>query len=178
MLYTRKGDNGASGLFGTKKRLPKNSLVYDALGTLDELNSLLGICRLFTASISGEISFQKGIRDAQEALFIIQAELAGSDKHIDKVRVKDLEDVIDHIETIIGNPHSFVIPGATAVSAFLDYARTVTRRAERSVIAVTATQKVSDESVAYLNRLSSLLYAFARYAAAKEGAKEVSPSYQ
>ncbi len=177
MLYTRKGDNGASGLFGTKKRLPKNSLVYDALGTLDELNSLLGICRLFAAGTTGEISFQKEIRDAQEALFIIQAELAGSDKQIDKVRVGALENVIDHIETIIGNPHAFVIPGATAISAFLDYARTVTRRAERSVIALATKQKVSRESLAYLNRLSSLLYTLARYAAAKEEIKEASPSY-
>lgn len=177
MLYTRKGDNGTSGLFGTKKRLPKNSPAYDALGTLDELNSLLGVCWAYAIDIAGEISIQKEIRSAQEALFVIQAELAGSDKQIGTVQVDALEGTIDSIETLIGNPHAFVISGATAVSAFLDYARAVARRAERSVVTVSAKQKVSVNALAYLNRLSSLLYALARYAAAEEGVKEMSPSY-
>lgn len=177
MLYTRKGDTGTSGLFGTKKRLPKSRPVYDALGTLDELNSLLGICKVYAYDIAGEPLIQKEIQDAQEALFIIQAELAGTDKHIDKKRVETLEDTIDGIEVRIGNPRSFVVPGATVVSAFLDYGRTVARRAERSIIKMGTTRKVSGESLAYLNRLSSLLYALARYAAAKEGVKETAPSY-
>lgn len=177
MWYTRKGDHGTSGLFGTKKRLPKSSPVYDALGTLDELNSLLGICRAYSTDVVGEPFLQKEIQNAQQALFIIQAELAGVDKHIDKGRVKALEDTVDSIEALVGNPHAFVIPGATMISAFLDYARTVTRRAERSITKVAVTRKVSGESLAYINRLSSLLYALARYTAAKEGVKEISPSY-
>lgn len=177
MLYTRKGDNGTSGLFGTKERRPKNNPVYDALGTLDELNSLLGVCRAHAADIASEISIQKEIRSAQEALFIIQAEVAGSDKHIVKTRIDALENTIDNVEILTGNPHAFTIPGATTVSAFLDYARAVARRAERSVVTVSEKQKVSANALAYLNRLSSLLYALARYAAAKEGVREASPTY-
>ena len=177
MLYTRKGDGGTSGLFGTKKRFPKNSPIYDALGTLDELNSLLGVCWAHAEDIMGEISIQKEIRSVQEALFIIQAEIAGSDKQIGTVRVDALESAIDSIETLIGNPHAFTIPGATTLSAFLDYARAVARRAERSFITAHGKRKVSARSLTYLNRLSSLLYALARYAAAKEGVREASPTY-
>jgi cob(I)alamin adenosyltransferase len=177
MLYTRKGDTGTSGLFGTKERFPKNDPVYEALGTLDELNSLLGICRVYATHVDGEIDLQAEIRCAQEALFIIQAELAGSDKHIDATQIEALESIIDGIEGLTGNPHAFVIPGATELSAFLDYARTVARRAERSIIEMSVKKRVSDESLAYINRLSSLLYALARYATAKDGIKEASPTY-
>lgn len=177
MLYTRKGDGGTSGLFGTKERFSKDHPVYEALGTLDELNSLLGICRVSATGTIGGICLRDEIRSAQEALFIIQAELAGSDKHIDSTRVRGIEDVIDKIEVLIGNPNAFVIPGATITSSFLDYARTVARRAERSIVAPSVKQRVSDESLAYLNRLSSLLYALARHAVAEDGTKEASPSY-
>jgi len=177
MLYTRKGDNGMSGLFGTRERFPKNNPVYDALGTLDELNSLLGVCRAYAADITGELSLHKEIQSVQEALFIIQAELAGTDRHIENTRVEALEDTIDGIEACIGNPHAFIIPGATAVSASLDYARAVARRAERTAMAKDVKRRLSNDSLAYLNRLSSFLYALARYAAAKEGAREVSPAY-
>lgn len=177
MLYTRKGDKGMSGFFGTKERLLKDHPVYDALGTLDELNSLLGICRVYAAGFTGEICLQDEIRSVQEALFVIQAELAGSDKCIEIIRVHFLERIIDTIEAHSGNPHAFVIPGATALSAFLDYARTVARRAERSVIKANTNQNVSENSLVYLNRLSSFLYALARYAASEEGGEEISPSY-
>lgn len=177
MLYTRKGDNGTSGLFGTKERFPKNDPVYEALGTLDELNSLLGICRVYANDVGGQIDLPAEIRLAQETLFIIQAELAGSDKHIGTARIEALENVIDGIEAMTGNPHAFVIPGATTLSAFLDYARTVARRAERSIIEGSVRKRLSDESFAYINRLSSLLYALARYATMKEGAEEASPTY-
>ncbi|MBX9907035.1 cob(I)yrinic acid a,c-diamide adenosyltransferase [Patescibacteria group bacterium] len=177
MLYTRKGDSGTSGLFGTKERFSKDHPVYEALGTLDELNSLLGICRVYATGTVGDISLQDEIRSAQEALFIVQAELAGSNKHIDTTRVQGIEAVINKVEVLIGNPHAFVIPGATKLSAFLDYARTVARRAERSIVAPSVKQRVSDESLTYLNRLSSLLYALARYVAAEDDRKEASPSY-
>lgn len=177
MLYTRAGDTGKSGLFGTKERFPKNHPVYEALGTLDELNSLLGICRVYAAGIAGEVALEDEIHEAQEVLFIIQAELAGSDMHLDMARVKEIETVIDTIEALSGNPHAFVIAGATKISAFLDYARTVARRAERTAMTTEVQRTMSDASRAYLNRLSSLLYALARYAASKEGIKEALPSY-
>jgi cob(I)alamin adenosyltransferase len=88
-----------------------------------------------------------------------------------------LESTIDEIERLVGNPHSFLIPGSTETSAYLDYARSLSRRAERRVLDVHAIEYVSSHALIYLNRLSSLLYALARYVARVEMAKELSPSY-
>lgn len=177
MLYTRKGDSGASGLFGTKERFPKDSLIFEALGTLDELNSLLGVCRAYALREKGGAMTEE-IRNVQECLFIIQAELAGADKCITQTQVDELEKAVDRYEAQITNPHAFIVPGATEFSALLDYARAVSRRAERTVIGAQAFRKVSASTGAYLNRLSSLLYALARYTAMKAEAKELPPTYR
>lgn len=176
MLYTRTGDKGTSGLFGTKERLSKDSPVFEALGTVDELNSLLGICRARSNEIKdGRISNE--ILKVQECLFIVQAELAGVPKSLGQSHIDSLEQTIEGFESEIVNPHSFVIPGATELSAFFDYARAVSRKAERSVIAVRSGTLVSPETLAYLNRLSSFLYALARYSVVREDKKETAPSY-
>ncbi|MEK7582029.1 MAG: cob(I)yrinic acid a,c-diamide adenosyltransferase [Patescibacteria group bacterium] len=177
MLYTRKGDSGISGLLGTRGCFPKNSPIYDALGTLDELNSLLGVCRAFSSREKRKIDVAKEIKNIQECLFIVQAELAGSSKSILQTHIEELERAIGEIEALIENPHAFVIPGSNKLSALFDYARSVSRRAERSVLGEQASQKVSSQTRVYLNRLSSLLYALARYSAVLGGVKESSPSY-
>lgn len=176
MLYTRKGDDGTSGLFGTKDRLPKNSPIYDALGSIDELNSLLGICRA-KSELDGYIDVHGEIKKVQESLFIIQAELAGAEKTITQKLIDTLEEATNSFEGRIENPHAFVVPGATELSALLDLARAVSRRAERAVITARQIQPVSSETSAYLNRLSSFLYAVARYTATQARDKEISPSY-
>ena len=107
MLYTRKGDTGTSGLFGSKLRLPKNSPIYEALGTLDELNSLLGLCRASVCGISNKWSpaisaeVLPELLKAQEYIFIIQAELAGAEKSISQSQVDGIEKTIDCIERMI-----------------------------------------------------------------------------
>lgn len=174
MLYTRKGDTGTSGLFGTKERFPKNSPIYDALGTVDELNSLLGLCRARSAF---EPDIVAALMHAQECLFIVQAELAGVEKSITQVHIDTLEHHIELFESKIENPHAFVIPGATEISALFDYARAVSRRAERSVLIVRDSHTIADTTIAYLNRLSSLLYALARCSAQQGTHKEISPTY-
>jgi ATP:cob(I)alamin adenosyltransferase len=175
MLYTRKGDSGTSGLFGTKKRYPKDSALYEALGSVDELNSLLGMCYAH-ARIERQLVIQNELRAAQEALFIVQAEIAGSEERLHQSDVDALERRVNQIEIQFQNPHSFVIPGATELSSILDYARAVGRRTERAIIR-TGEKYCSRETRAYLNRLSSLLYALARYAAHGAGASETGPSY-
>jgi len=175
MLYTRDGDKGTSGLFGTK-RLSKDNPVFEALGTVDELNSLLGICRARSNKMNDALITNE-ILKVQECLFIIQAELAGVPKSLGQCHIDSLEQTIEGFESEIANLHSFVIPGATELSALFDYTRAVSRRAERSVIAVRSGTLVSPETLAYLNRLSSFLYALARYSVVKEGKKEISPSY-
>ena len=177
MLYTRKGDDGTSGLLGTKARFPKNSSVYDALGTLDELNSLLGVCRACSLREQGGVDMSDKIQNVQERLFIIQAELAGAPKSISSEHIKELETTTEKFEKLIENPHAFVISGTTELSALLDYARAVSRRAEREGLDAHITRKISSPTRTYLNRLSSLLYALARYTASIKGTKESSPSY-
>ena len=177
MLYTRKGDGGTSGLFGTKERVPKDSPIYEALGTLDELNSLLGFCRSFAATHRVGVDVPGAILKAQQCLFVAQAEIAGSDEALLQEHVSTLEEIIEEVEARIENPHAFVIPGATELSGLLDYARAVSRRAERTVVAVSRERAISAPTSSYLNRLSSLLYALARYAAMAEGTRESSPDY-
>lgn len=178
-LYTRKGDGGTSGLFGTTERFPKDSPIYEALGAVDELNSLLGVCyavaeRRHPADTD---SIRSAVRAAQEKLFIIQAELAGAEKKILPQDVRELEDTIARLESAGINPHSFIIPGATELSAFFDYARATSRRTERAVIAARSVRPLSADAYAYLNRVSSLLYALARFSAKMEERKELTPSY-
>ncbi len=179
MLFTRKGDDGTSGLFGTPERFPKDAMIFEALGAVDELNSLLGVCFSRAKIIRNKNSLMLGgiVRRAQENLFIVQAELAGAQKTLSKSHVDRLERDIAEIEGHIENPHSFIIPGATELSALFDYARAVSRRAERHVVAARGVRPVSAHTYQYLNRLSSLLYVLARYAALKKGTKEDAPSY-
>lgn len=178
MLYTRKGDSGSAGLFGTKERLPKDSPVYDALGTLDELNSLLGLSYAKTRQ-GGTVPYNilVLIRTVQQHLFIAQAELAGAGKCITQEQIDWMEEVIGGFEGQIENPHTFVIPGTTELSGLFDYARAVARRAERAVIHARSIREVSPTTQAYLNRLSSLLYVIARYMARAANEKESSPEY-
>ena len=186
MLYTGKGDNGTTKIFGCDQRLSKSSTIAEALGALDETNSFLGIVRaklaernitLFAvgAEHAGDI-----IQKIQENLFIIQAEVAGADKMIGGEKIKEAEDLIAEIEKEIPPVTTFIIPGASIESAELDFARTLVRQAERRVVAVAEENlvKISPNTLAYLNRLSSLLYALARLSAYKSGINESTPSYK
>lgn len=175
MVYTRKGDDGTSGLLGVTERISKDSPIYEALGTVDELNSLLGMCRAYaTKRVTG---VDRVVERMQECLFIIQAELAGTDKTITNEHITELEDSIGFFGDACDMPHAFVVPGATIPSSLFDYARTVARRAERRVIAVRSIRGVSDNTRAYLNRLSSVLYVLARHSAMQDGQRETTPSY-
>ncbi len=179
MLFTRKGDGGTSGLFDTSERFSKDAPIFEALGTVDELNALLGFCFLRGDTIPSPIdrSFAEIIRSVQEDLFIVQAELAGTEKTLLKRHVETLEATIAAIEEAIENPHAFVIAGTTELSTLFDYTRTVSRRAERRVVAAKPMRTLSAETYQYLNRLSSLLYALARCAAQRANEEETKPSY-
>lgn len=174
MLYTRKGDNGTTKTFGCDQRISKSSMVAEALGALDEINSFLGILRAKTAK------YADIILEVQQNLFIIQAEVAGSTLAIDKEKINKIEKIVDEIEKILSPINSFFISGATELSATFDFARTLARRAERRVVAAREEGKikVSAETLSYLNRLSSLLYALARISSHQEGAEEIKPDYK
>lgn len=184
MLYTRKGDNGTTKTFGCDQRISKSSNIAEALGTLDEINSLLGVCKVKSAQSGFKVptgeNFEKVVHDVQQNLFIVQAELAGSDMTIGEEKVKEIENYVDTIEKELPPIKSFFISGGTELAAFFDFARTVSRRAERRVVGVNdeGIKKVGDHTKAYLNRLSSLLYAMARLSNHFSGINEEPPTYR
>lgn len=178
-LFTGKGDQGTTTAFGcNQQRISKSSELPEALGALDELNAFVGFVKMRGA---GEPRIAKPLREIQETLFIIQAEVAGADKKVGEGAVKNIEKLVNDIEKEIPPIKGFSIAGGTELSALLDVARTLARRAERRVIAVkeSASRRtaLSPETMSYMNRLSSLLFALARLANHQAGVAEENPHY-
>ncbi len=193
MLYTRKGDRGTTKLFNSREghRVSKSDFVFEALGTLDELNSTLGyaraLCQKYKLSLgtkNGRTSYCDILEIFQQNLFFLQAELAGSHVRVTKEHVLFLEGIIYEVETLLPPIKSFIIPGGGEAGAYLDIARTIARRAEREFVSfqikkVEKAEKVMcDQSAIYLNRLSSALYALARLANYQTGYLEKKPEYK
>ena len=181
MLYTRKGDDGKTKTFGCDQRISKSSAVTEALGVLDEINSYLGVVKVLVSQqkIAGLKNLAAVLHRAQENLFIIQAEVAGAEKSIAESSVKEIEMSVDSIEKTLPTIKTFFISGGTELAASLDFARTLARRAERRVVSVSeeGLVKVGVNTLAYLNRLSSLLYALTRLSNHLSGINEQSPKY-
>ena len=191
MLYTRKGDTGTTKTFSCDQRVSKSSSIAEALGSLDEINSFLGLIKIkahATAGHAGSFSFNfpatkiivsETIDQIQQDLFIIQAELAGADKTIAQNRVLWLEGIINDIEKTLPPIKTFFVSGGVELATLSDIARAIARRAERRVVGVVDEGKIiiGKETLAYLNRLSSVLYAFARGFNHTAGIKEEIPKY-
>ena len=184
MLYTRKGDTGTTKTFGCDQRMSKSSNIAEALGSLDEINSFLGLIKIKASGVifdlpSNKIKVSETIDRIQQDLFIIQAELAGAEKTIIAEKIKWLEEIIDGIEKTLPPIKTFFVSGGVELAALSDIARTIAHRAERRVIAVVDEDKIkiNKETLAYLNRLSSILYAFARIFNHKANIKEEIPKY-
>jgi cob(I)alamin adenosyltransferase len=183
-LFTGKGDGGTTKVLDSKERIPKSSELPECLGTLDELNSFVGLAKARARDVGDEPGpfyiMSEVLRDVQETLFIVQAEVAGSDKRFEMEKVENAETIINAIEKEIPPIVAFSIAGGTELSALLDVARTLARRAERrmSGLEVAGIRTLSDPTRAYMNRLSSLLFALARLANHKAGVKEENPSYK
>jgi cob(I)alamin adenosyltransferase len=168
-IYTRTGDKGTTALAAGGRR-PKHDLRIEAYGTVDETNACIGLVRLHTAG--REIDAMLG--RIQNDLFDLGADLATveTDKplpyeplRITQGQVDRLEQEIDALNADLSVLRSFVLPGGTPAAAALHLARTVCRRAERHVVELTERpdEKVSPESVKYLNRLSDFLFVASRY---------------
>ena len=184
MLYTRKGDTGTTKTFGCDQRVSKSSSIAEALGSLDEINSFLGLIKVKADTLSfslpaKRIMVSETVGNIQQDLFIIQAELAGADKKISQNKVVWLEEIIDGIEKLLPPIKTFFVSGGVELAALSDIARTIARRAERRVIGVVDEGKVvvGAETLAYLNRLSSVLYAFARSFNHQANIIEDTPNY-
>lgn len=176
-LFTGKGDGGTTKVFGCdQQRISKSSELPEALGALDELNAFLGYTKM---RVSGATDTAAVIREIQEALFIVQAETAGADKRLPAGTVEAVEAMVNAIEKEIPPLKGFSIAGGTELSALLDVARTLARRAERRLTAVAdaGLREFTPETKAYMNRLSSLLFALAREANHRTGVAEENPHY-
>ncbi len=175
-LFSGKGDDGTTNAIDSPDRISKASPLPEALGTLDELNAFLGFVRV-RAQGSGRIA--QILRDTQEKLFIVQAQLAGSPMRLPERTVAGVEEIVNEVEEEIPPLKGFSIAGGTELSALLDVARTNARRVERRATAVqdAGIRDIPDETKAYLNRLSSLLFALARLANHEAGVAEENPRY-
>jgi len=168
-LYTRTGDQGETGLFGGR-RVGKDDPRVAAYGSLDELNSALGLAVGFVR----QRRVNNAIQSIQNELFNIGAELA-SDRPVRRgkkaadsfelgaERVRALESLVDEYDALVTPLRTFILPSGSPGAATLHFARTVARRAEREVVALSRVEHVNPNVLAYLNRLCDLLFALARY---------------
>lgn len=186
-LFTGKGDKGTTKVFDTPSgvRISKSSCRTETLGSSDELNSFLGICKVKSGSLDYTLpgttfKLTDIVEQVQQSLFIIQAEIAGADKSIPEEKVKNMEKIINMIEEEMPPIKTFFVSGGTELAALFDVSRTLARRMERNLVRAIEREevKVSEFTLAYSNRLSSLLYALARFVNFKAGIKENPPSYE
>lgn len=170
-IYTKTGDKGTTGL-GDGTRLAKNALRIEAYGTVDETNAAIGLARLHTGA-DGDLD--QMLARIQNDLFDLGADLCvpeGGSKsegalRIIEAQVSRLETEIDRMNEALEPLKSFVLPGGTEAAAFLHLARTIARRAERLMVALSEKEKVSEAALKYINRLSDHLFVAARHANAK-----------
>ena len=175
-IYTRTGDSGSTGLFGGS-RVEKNHPRLHAYGTVDEANSVIGAA---IANMSPEAdALVRVLEKIQADMFVVGADLATPldakpvVPRITSTHVAALEAAIDELEADLVPLKTFILPGGSPAGALLHVARTVTRRAERSVVALAETESVDTLVIVYLNRLSDLLFVAARWINQATGAGEV-----
>jgi cob(I)alamin adenosyltransferase len=170
-IYTRTGDDGMTAL-GSGRRVAKYNLRVEAYGTLDETNATIGIARLYTKD--GPPSLDAMLARIQNDLFDLGADLCFPDEtkdargrlQISDAQVARLESEIDKLNGELEPLRSFVLPGGSPASSHLHLARTISRRAERLMVALAARQgeSVGDAALRYINRLSDFLFVAARFA--------------
>lgn len=168
-LYTRTGDDGTTGLFGGG-RVPKSHPRIEAYGTVDETNAAIGLaCSLLTDSPSDQQA-KTWLEKLQNDLFVLGGDLAspGPQKYpvprIDPSHVEEAEALIDRLDADIPPLKHFILPGGTPAGAALHMARTVSRRAERHMVELAAMdEEISEAALHFINRVSDLLFAMARW---------------
>ncbi len=157
-IVTRTGDAGETGL-GDGSRVPKDSPRIEAIGAVDELNSVLGV--VLAESLPDAIA--KCLTDVQHDLFDLGGELSiPGYAAVTEGHVTRLEEAVESFNANLAPLKEFILPGGTRAASLAHVARTVCRRAERSLIRLAAVEAVSEPSRIYLNRLSDLLFVLAR----------------
>lgn len=172
-IYTKTGDKGETGLFGGK-RISKDSLRIAAYGEIDELNSVLGICRV----INKIVEIDKVLHQLQREICDLAADLATpldeklSVPRMKKSQVQQIEDWIDEISNKVEPLKNFILPGGSILASYLHFARAVCRRAERTIVALQKKEEISKNIAEYVNRLSDLMFVMARYMNRLDGVKD------
>ena len=168
-IYTRTGDDGTTGL-GDGRRVNKDSLRVDAMGDVDELNSVIGL--MITEGVP--YILQEQLTQIQHDLFNLGGEICIPGYVILQTeRIEDLEEAIDTLNDDLEPLKEFILPGGTKAAAYCHLARTVCRRAERKLIELHRTEKVTEISLQYLNRLSDLLFVMCRMINKEAGVADV-----
>ncbi len=164
-IYTRTGDTGDTSLFGGGQ-VRKSDRRVEAYGTVDELNSLLGLVRTYDLPAPAP----EWLEAIQNTLFHLGADLAtptdvtaGRAVRLDASAIQALEAAIDRMDGQLSPLRGFILPGGTPAAAALHVARTVCRRAERVVVALSDEQVINPTAIVYLNRLSDFLFTLARW---------------
>lgn len=169
-IYTKTGDKGATGLYGGK-RVQKNSLRINAIGSVDELNSMLGVVIEEMRKSDNRKELEKIQQDLFEIGSLLANPLVKENKELEK-RVAHLELLIDILTEKLTPLRNFILPGGGEAGSLLHLARAVARRAERSIVGLREREKISEEILKYFNRLSDLLFTMARYENHKERKRE------
>lgn len=174
-IYTRKGDDGTTAL-GSRARVPKESLRVEAYGTVDELNSVIGVALAHGLAPA----LAEALTAVQNELFHLGSDLcfteADKQQHpipqIELRHVEKLERLLDELTEAVGPLENFILPGGAIGAANLHLARTVCRRAERVAAALSRQEAIGPYVIPYLNRLSDALFVMSRYENQKRGASE------
>lgn len=177
-IYTRTGDEGETALFGGQ-RVRKDSPRVEAYGSVDELNAVIGVARTFLDDPKVNMALAR----IQEHLFVLGGDLAtplGEESQaaaavprVTPAEVKTLEELIDRYQAELPSLRQFILPGGHRAAAFLHLARTVCRRAERRSVTLAGREPINDQVLAYLNRLSDLLFVLARVVNHRAGIAEI-----
>ena len=181
-VYTRTGDRGDTALVGGK-RVAKDSLRVEAYGAIDELNSIVGLARVFNQEdrAAGEAHefLDEVLCQIQDELFDLGSELATPPEYftagmyrVGEDEVKRLEKLMDRCQKDLEPLKSFVLPGGGRIGAYLHHCRTVCRRAERDILRLSRSEEVNPTLLKYVNRLSDLFFVLARWISKQMGESE------
>ena len=181
-VYTRTGDRGETALVGGK-RVPKDSPRIAAYGTLDELNAVVGLVRVFNeerlTKSARHRRLDEVLRKIQNQLFDLGSELATPPEaayegmfRVGESQVRELEELMDRCQKDLAPLKSFILPGGGRIHGFLHQARTVCRRAEREVLALSRAEPIGEGPLRYLNRLSDAFFVLGRWVGKHLGEKE------
>ena len=181
-VYTRTGDRGETALVGGK-RVPKDALRIEAYGAIDELNSIVGLARVFNEESldAGEAHqfLDEVLCQVQDELFDLGSELATPPEafqagmyRVGESEIERLEKLMDKCQQELEPLKSFILPGGGRVGAYLHQCRTVCRRAERDILRLSREEEINPDLLKYVNRLSDLFFVLSRWIAKQTGEQE------